>query len=67
MRLYRIVMRSGTNVDVVATAMVDDPSNSEVFFFSDEAGNHLAATVRREEIAGLILGPQKASAISQRP
>ena len=56
-------MRSGASVDVVAQVMVDDPAASEIYFYQDEGGHHLAATVRREEIAGLILGPQKSSAI----
>jgi hypothetical protein len=58
-------MRSGANVDVLAKIMVDEPGASEILFYQDEAGHHLAATVRREEIAGLILGPQKSSAIHQ--
>jgi hypothetical protein len=58
-------MRSGVHLDFVAKLMIDDPAASEVFFYRDEAGHDLAATVRREEIAGLILGPQKSSAIHQ--
>lgn len=56
-------MRSGANLDVVAQVMIDNPDTAEVFFYQDEGGHHLAASVRREEIAGLILGPQNSSAI----
>jgi hypothetical protein len=57
-------MRSGVNVDILAQVKVDEPGATEILFYQDEAGHHLAATVRRDEIAGLILGPQKAGAIS---
>ena len=66
MRLYRVVMRSGVNMDVMAKAMVDDPAVSDVvYFFHDETMHHLAAFVKRAEIAGIILGPQKSSAFTQ--
>ena len=63
MRLYRIIMRSGAHVEVRAQIMIDDPAASEILFYQDERGHHLAATIQRKEIAGLILGPQKSSAI----
>jgi hypothetical protein len=56
-------MRSGAHVEVVAKAMIDDPASTEILFYQDESGHHLAATIRRADIAGLILGPQKSSAI----
>ena len=61
------MLRSGTNMDVLAKAMVDDPATSaEVYFYHDEALHHLAAFVKRREIAGIIFGPQKSSAFTQR-
>ncbi len=67
MRNYRVVLRSGASFDVLAQMVVDEPSVSDdVRFFHDEAGHQLAATVKREEIAGLIMGPQKSSAFTQR-
>jgi len=54
-------------MDVLAKAMVDDPATSaEVYFYHDEALHHLAAFVKRREIAGIIFGPQKSSAFTQR-
>jgi hypothetical protein len=62
MRLYRIVMRSGVNMDVMASVMVDDPAASEsISFYQDEAFHHLVAMVKRSQVAGLILYPQKSS------
>lgn len=63
MRLYRLIMRSGAHVEVVAQIMIDEPTSAEILFYQDESGHHLAATVRRADIAGLILGPQNSSAI----
>ncbi len=60
MRLYRVVMRSGLNLDIMAKVMLDDPTVSElIYFFHDEEQRQLAATVNREDVAGLIFPPQK--------
>ncbi len=62
MRIYRVVMRSGVNMDILAKAMVDDPTVSDgILFYQDETQHHLVATVMRSEVAGLILYPQKAA------
>jgi hypothetical protein len=62
MRVYRIVMCSGVNIDIMASVMVDDPAASEsISFYQDEAFYHLVATVKRSQVAGLILSPKKAS------
>jgi len=64
MRLYRVVLRSGANMDVMAKVVVDDPAASDsIAFYQDEALHHLVARVRRDQIAGLILYPQKAGTI----
>lgn len=61
MRLYRVVMRSGANMDVTAKVMVDDPAVSHaIYFYQDETRHHLVAAVERSQVAGLILFPQKA-------
>ena len=50
-------------MDVTAKLMLDDPAYDVIYFFHDEARNLLAATVKRDEVAGVILHPQKSSAI----
>ena len=63
MRLYQVVLRSGTSVNILAKAIVDDPAISEdLLFFQDEARRHLAAVIKRNQVAGLILHLQKSSA-----
>ena len=55
-------MRSGKNMDVMAQVMIDDAAASDsVNFYQDETRHHLVAQVKRSQIAGLILFPQKAS------
>ena len=67
MRLFRVVLRSGTHIDILAKMLVDEPEQSEdLLFYADETGHHLAARVKRAEVAGLILGPPKSSAFPQR-
>jgi imidazoleglycerol phosphate synthase glutamine amidotransferase subunit HisH len=56
-------MRSGANMEIVAKSMLDDPANDVVYFFHDEAQNSVAATVQRNQVAGLIFHAQKSSAI----
>jgi hypothetical protein len=63
MRLYRVVLRSGANMDITAKAMRDDPALDVIYFFHDEAQNVLAASIQRSELAGLILHPRNSSAI----
>ena len=55
MRLYRVVMRSGINVDVTAEQILDDPKYDVIYFYADEDRDMLACTVKREEMAGLII------------
>jgi len=63
MRLYRIVLISGANMDILAKSMRDDPAYEVIYFFHDETQHALAASVQRSEVAGLILYPQNSSAI----
>ena len=63
MRLYRIVLRSGANMDIMAKSMRDDPALDVIYFFHDEIENVLAASVQRDQVAGLILYAQNSSAI----
>ncbi len=58
-RLYRVVMRSGANMDVMAKAVVDDPTVSDaISFYQDGTRHQLIAKVMRSEVAGLILYPR---------
>jgi hypothetical protein len=59
MRLIRVVMKSGANMDVAAMATLDDPAQENIYFFSDEEQRQLAATVYRPDVAGMIFTPRK--------
>jgi hypothetical protein len=64
MRLYRVIMCSGANMDIMAKVILDDKSISDdVSFYQDETRHHLVATIKRDQIAGMILYPQKSSTI----
>ena len=65
MRLYRVVMKSGAHMDIMAKSMRDDPALDVIYFFHDEAQNVLAASIQRDELAGLILYARNSSAIPQ--
>lgn len=55
MRSYRIVMRSGINMDITAEDVQDDPDLDVIYFYADERRHFLKCTVKREEFAGLIV------------
>ena len=63
MRLYRVVMRSGVNMDITAKSMRDDPESEVIYFYHDEAQNVFAACVQRNEVAGMIFHRRNSSAI----
>jgi len=64
MRLYRVVTRSGANMDIMAKVVIDDAAVSDsISFFQDEARHHLVATVKRDQVAGMILFPQKSTTL----
>lgn len=67
MRLYEIVLRSGAKMDIFAKSMSDDPKQSDsIRFYHDEGGHSLAATVKRDQVAGLIFHLSKSSSIPYR-
>jgi len=59
MRLHRVVLRSGMNADITAKVMLDDPASDAILFYQDEAQQHLIATIRRDQVAGIIFYPKK--------
>jgi hypothetical protein len=64
MRAYEIVMRSGAKNEVTAEVIQDDPATDDkIYFYRDKGQKQLVAYFLREEVAGIILGPDNASAV----
>ena len=64
MRAYEVVMRSGAKNEVTAEVMHDDPAlDDKIYFYRDKGQKQLVAYFIREEVAGIILGPDNASAV----
>jgi hypothetical protein len=62
MRIYEVVMRSGAKNDVAAQVLHDDPNtDNKIYFYRDEGQKQLVAYFLREEVAGIIVGPDNAS------
>ena len=59
MRLHRVILRSGANADIEANVLFDDPASDSLFFYLDEAQQHLVATLNRDQVAGIIFHPKK--------
>ena len=64
MRAYEVVMRSGARNEIMAEVMHDDPAlDDKIFFYRDKGLKQLVAYFIREEVAGIIIGPDNASAV----
>lgn len=62
MRVYEVVLRSGAKAEVTAEILHDDAGvDNKVYFFRDKGHKQLVAYFLRDEIAGIILGPDNAS------
>ena len=61
MRVYEIVFRSGAKTEVTAEILHDDITiDNKVYFYRDSEHKQLVAYFLRDEIAGIILGPDNA-------
>ncbi len=59
MRAYEVVMRSGAKNEVMAEVLHDDPGlDDKIYFYRDKCLKQLVAYFLREEVAGIILGPE---------
>jgi hypothetical protein len=64
MRVYEIIMRSGAKNEVTAQVLHDDPElDNKIYFYRDKGQKQLVAYFLREEVAGIVLGPDNASAV----
>jgi hypothetical protein len=62
MRVYEVVMRSGAKSEVTAETLHDDPAlDDKIYFYRDINQKQLVAYFLREEVAGIVLGPDNAS------
>jgi len=62
MRAYEVVMRSGAKNEVVAEVMHDDPAlDDKIYFYRDSGQKQLVAYFLRDQVAGIILGPDNAT------
>jgi hypothetical protein len=61
MRVYESLFRSGTKIEVTAEVLHDDRAiDNKIYFYRDSEQKQLVAYFLRDEIAGIILGPDNA-------
>ncbi len=66
MRVYEVVLRSGAKSEITAESLHDDVSqDNKVYFYRDKSHKQLVAYFLRDEIAGIILGPDNATVLSR--
>jgi hypothetical protein len=64
MRVYEIVMRSGAKNEVTAEVVHDDPAlDDKIYFYRDKGLKQLVAYFIRDQVAGIILGPDNAAGV----
>ena len=64
MRVYEVVMRSGAKNEVTAEVLHDDPTlDDKIYFYRDKGLKQLVAYFLRDQVAGIILGLDNASAV----
>jgi hypothetical protein len=64
MRVFEVVMRSGAKNEVTAEVMHDDPAlDDKIYFYRDKGHKQLVAYFLRNEVAGIVLGPDNASTV----
>ena len=62
MRVYEVVLRSGAKAEVTAEILHDDARNdNKIYFYRDHSQKQLVAYFLRDEIAGIVVGPDNAS------
>jgi hypothetical protein len=67
MRVFEVFLRSGTKVEIVAEVLQEaQGEDSKVYFYRDKGLKQITAYFHREEVAGIIFGPENASAASPR-
>ena len=67
MRVYEVVFRSGAKAEITAEILHDDPGiDNKIYFYRDKGLKQLVAYFLRDEIAGIILGPDNAATMSRR-
>ena len=63
MRIYEIVLRSGAKAEVTAEVLHDDVGkDNKIYFYRDLSQKQLVAYFLRDEIAGIVVGPDNSSA-----
>jgi hypothetical protein len=61
MRVDEMVFRSGAKAEVTAEILHDDIAvDNKIYFYRDSEQKQLVACFLRDEIAGIILGPDNA-------
>jgi hypothetical protein len=64
MRVYEVVLRSGAKAEVTAEVLHDDAGNdAKIYFYRDHSQKQLVAYFLRDEIAGIVVGPDNSSAV----
>jgi hypothetical protein len=62
MRVYDVVMCSGAKSEVIAEVLHDDPEHDhKIYFYRDKGQKQLVAYFLREEVAGIMIGPDNAA------
>lgn len=66
MRVYEVVLRSGARVEILAEHMQESsPDDARVIFYSDKNQKKMIAYFQREDVAGIVFGPDSGSTVQR--
>jgi hypothetical protein len=62
MRVFEVILRSGAKAEIMAEVLHDDyGKDNKIYFYKDEGLKQLVAYFNREDVAGIVLGPDNAN------
>ncbi len=62
MRVYEVVLKSGAKSEIIAEILHDDAGvDNKIYFYRDKGHKQLVAYFVRDEVAGIVLGPDNAT------
>jgi hypothetical protein len=64
MRIFEVILRSGAKAEVMAETLHDSAANdNKIYFYRDKGMKQLVAYFNREDVAGMVLGPDNSTVI----
>jgi hypothetical protein len=62
MRVFEVVLRSGAKAEITAEILHDDSGeDNRIYFYRDKGLKQIVAYFNKEDVAGIVFGPDHSS------